>query len=481
MTRSFRWLWPCLAWLFGWGSSAQAQVGINILNPDTSAILHLESNDRGFLPPRLTRQQRDNIVQPKPGLFLYNTTDSNMQYYTGRCWLNTWQRNCDDCALNFSLQRLTGNIDRIVSNTDSTEIYISQVAGTPRTMALYIIPNLPQGITASLSQSVVNGSDTVVLRVNADIFAPPGTYPIIVQAVCGNSVGNQVFLVTVEPCIEVDILSSQINYNLQAANSLPNAQPICVVARIGSGVTLTNTGTNPVFSTGNLHPNSRVGILNNGDLLARGGNGGVGAGISGGGSGAGQNGTDALNLSVHTHLVNNGRIYGGGGGGGSVGFAQTLSFAGINFTLGIGAGGGGGAQLGTGGNLGTGFGYYSAGTNATGGLNAQAGQGGVLNTPISFAITVVNITLTPQVYGGNGGNYGQDGAAGTLSVNVLAQISVPFVGTVTVFNQSFPNPPPTGFPAGGTAGFAVKRNGNTLLGPNDGSYQNNNIRGRVGN
>lgn len=461
----------------------KAQVGINILQPDSSAILHLESTNRGFLPPRMTRQERDNIAAPKPGLMVFNTTDSVMQYHNGECWISTWQRNCSDCAFNFGIDNNLGYIDRIYSNSDSAFLFINQFAGDTTPIAVYIVPNLPQGISATLSNYLVNGSDTLLLTVNADIFAPPGIYPVIVQAVCGNTIGNQVFIVSVDTCYEVNINTPQSNYNLQTANSLPTAVPICVVARIASGVTMQNTAVAPVFTTGNLHPDSRVGIWNEGDLLARGGNGGAGAGVSGGGTGAGLPGTHALNLTVHTHLVNNnGRLYGGGGGGGSVGLVQVINLGIGTFTLGIGAGGGGGAQLGVGGNLGTGFGYYAAGQNATAGMFAVGGDGGVLSTPINFNLFGASFTITPNVFGGDGGDYGVNGQMGTLTVNVLVQISIPLVGTVTLLNQNFPNPPPTGFPAGGTAGNAVKRNGNTMIGNvNNGYYQSNNIKGQVGN
>jgi hypothetical protein len=460
--------------------STKAQVGINILNPDTSAILHLESTTRGLLFPRLDTTQIANIFSPKAGLQVYNVTDSLMQYYNGRCWLYTWQRNCDDCAFNFRIQRNTGSIDRIFTNSDSTRLYINQVAGANQSIPVYIIPNLPQGITASLNRLIVNGNDSVTVTVTADIFAPAGTYPIIIQAVCGNTISSQVFIVTVEPCIQVAINTPQVNYNLQLANNLPTATPICVVATIGSGVQLSSTVPSAVFNTGSLHPSSRVGILNNGDLLARGGDGGLGAGVGGGGAtGGGQNGTDGINISVHTHIINNGKIFAGGGGGGSVGFVASIPLGITTLNLGLGAGGGGGAQAGIGGNLGTGLGFYAAGQSATLGFNAFGGAGGVLTTPINFGISVVNITLTPQVFGGNGGNYGIDGTSGTLSVNVLAQISVPFVGTVTILNQGFPNPPITNFAAGGVAGFAVRKNGNTLLGISNGIYLSNSIKGRV--
>lgn len=459
-------------------TTLRAQVGINILTPDNSAILHLESTDRGLLLPRLDDTQRDAIVAPKPGLEIYNTTDSVIQYYNGECWLASWQRNCADCAFSFVANRTTGNIDRTISESDTTVLTVRQLAGTSQTIAAYIIPNLPDGITASLDVMSLQDSGQIVLTVSADLFAPAGVYPVIVQAVCGNTISNQVFVVTVDPCIEVDINSSFVNYNLQAANNIPTSQPVCVVARISSGVTLTNTGSNPVFNVGNIHPDSRVGILNEGDLLARGGNGGVASGI-GGVVATGENGTDAINITSYTQLINRGKIYAGGGGGGAVGYAINIPISTINFALGIGAGGGGGARDGEGGNLATGLSYYNRGLNGSSGVNATAGAGGALITPINFAISVVDITLTPRVYGGNGGDYGVDGTSGTLSVNVLARLSVPLIGTITVLNQTYPNPPVSNFPAAGTGGFAVKKNGNTLIGLNNGHYINSNIRGRV--
>ena len=105
-----------------------------------------------------------------------------------------------------------------------------------------------------------------------------------------------------------------------------------------------------------------------------------------------------------------------------------------------------------------------------------------MSTPINFNLFGASFTITPNVFGGDGGDYGVPGQMGTLTVNLLVQISIPIVGTITLLNQTFPNPPPTGFPAGGAAGNAVKRNGNTMIGNvNDGYYQSNNIKGTVGN
>jgi hypothetical protein len=48
-------------------STTFAQVGINILIPDSSAVLQLESNKKGLGLSRLTLGQRDSIVKPLRG------------------------------------------------------------------------------------------------------------------------------------------------------------------------------------------------------------------------------------------------------------------------------------------------------------------------------------------------------------------------------------------------------------------------------
>ncbi len=65
-----------------------AQVGINTdgSEPDGSAMLDVKSTSKGFLLPRLTNKQRDEINVPAEGLFIYNTDESAIQYYDGNLW-----------------------------------------------------------------------------------------------------------------------------------------------------------------------------------------------------------------------------------------------------------------------------------------------------------------------------------------------------------------------------------------------------------
>lgn len=62
---------------------ALSQIGIGTKTPHSSAILEIESTQKGFLPPRLTKTERDNILNPSEGLLIYNSTADCIEVYTG--------------------------------------------------------------------------------------------------------------------------------------------------------------------------------------------------------------------------------------------------------------------------------------------------------------------------------------------------------------------------------------------------------------
>lgn len=56
-------------------------------NADTSAILDLKSETKGFLVPRLTTTQVNNIQNPATGLLVFNSQENTFYYYTGENWI----------------------------------------------------------------------------------------------------------------------------------------------------------------------------------------------------------------------------------------------------------------------------------------------------------------------------------------------------------------------------------------------------------
>ena len=65
----------------------EGDMGLGTLEPHPSAILDLTSTTKGFLGPRMTTVQRDAIAAPAAGLVIYNTDDSEYQYFDGFLWI----------------------------------------------------------------------------------------------------------------------------------------------------------------------------------------------------------------------------------------------------------------------------------------------------------------------------------------------------------------------------------------------------------
>jgi hypothetical protein len=71
-------------------------VGINIENPDDSAVLHVNSSDRGVLIPRVALvgcSDRVTILDPALSLLVFNTNGSDSLdigyvYFNGTDWVN---------------------------------------------------------------------------------------------------------------------------------------------------------------------------------------------------------------------------------------------------------------------------------------------------------------------------------------------------------------------------------------------------------
>nr|NQU91022.1 hypothetical protein [Bacteroidota bacterium] len=62
--------------------------------PDSSAMLDVKSNTKGFLPPRMSIAERDAINNPAPGLFILNTDENVFQGFNGTIWYNLEISSC---------------------------------------------------------------------------------------------------------------------------------------------------------------------------------------------------------------------------------------------------------------------------------------------------------------------------------------------------------------------------------------------------
>lgn len=487
---------PAAAWTatsFLWNSTSQ--IGVNTDTPDPSAILEIVSNTLGFLPPRMSEVERDAIASPALGLIVFNTTDSTLELFNGECWLATFQQNCDACGLDFTSSSAADTIDRVIDNTETITLTVNQFAGNAQNIAFNITTQLPAGLTASFSANPISGSGTSDLTFTASPFAADGTYPIVIQALCGSSTINFVYSLTILPCYHVAVNNSVTNFDLASTFYAQNpgvstSDPVCLVCDLQAGVNVTSPSTTtPAFTTGNLAAGSLVAIVNGGNIIGKGGDGGDATDPALGLTGEGEDGGTAIELTLDADVINNFNIYGGGGGGAAMAFS--ISTGGLipppapAFGFFIGSGGGGGAGGGVGGDQPPGLiglSWYSPGGDATSGQFGVPGLGGILNFPIPFEVGPAQVVLNPNTVAGNGGPYGYPGTEGafnlTITVNVV--VNIPFVGDVVipvVSNLVLPIPVPP--PAAGAGGYAIKHNGFQVNIP-DNTYNTSFLRGTVG-
>ena len=448
---------------------------MNILYPDSSAVLQLESTDKGFALPRMSTNQMEAIQNPMNSLMIYNTEDSLVHYWNGDCWLKVYQKNCYECEFTMSVSDATVHINHLPLDSVAVDITVIQTNGN-QSVTLIPMAILPPQITMNISNNLIDSFGVAHLSMYGDIFAPAGNYPIIVQAICGDKVQFITVNLILDPCVYVPIASNMTDLNLQSFGSLPGpGTPVCVIAEIFDNVEVNaSTPSNAAFDVGNLDPNSHVGLINYGAILGRGGNGGTAGNIASAQFGGdGENAGNALELTTKTTFDLQGEIYGGGGGGAGIGTGLSFDILGNTYFVGFAYGGGGGVANGLGGSAattGTVIGQLIPGTDATGGVFAVPGVGNGVSAGFDLAsligIPLLYADITGNLDAGDGGDFAQAGQGSAASLGIDIGLALPWpVGNLSIYQGSFP----IGTAVGGLPGLAIKTNNNqtvNLITPN---------------
>ncbi|WP_258541668.1 hypothetical protein [Parvicella tangerina] len=469
---------------------AQNNVGINTNTPDSSAILHLESNDKGLLLPRLSITERNNMVNPATGLIIYNTTDSIVEQYNGVCWVPTYSENCADCSVSYSFGQTNYQIDR--ANALSMTVPFSVTSSNQSGLSLSVLHDFSEESNVVMNLDSLQSSGNVSMEIQTSVFEDSGAHVVTFFSGCGSSMAIHAIEINVSPCDQVVVSADQLNFDVSADPAVSGNN--CVVVTILENVGIRSIeDTIPAFTTGTLS-NTNLGILNYGYVY---GDGGDAPELMGEDA---DNGGDAIHLTCDTEIRNHGMIYGGGGAGLTVGAFESIDIGGV-FTvcLAIGAGGGGGMPQGlgglsaSGGSCSTVIGFWEQGNTA--GVEYDDDEGEAVNRSETFSIPtpVVSGNIVITANSGGGGDFGEDGTTSSQPIDFSGSelgitVSIPFIGDVTVpipigpllnpiantINSQF-NGAVTG-----TGGYAIRHNGNTVNVPDD-NYQTYWIRGRVGN
>lgn len=79
---------------------AQQNIGIGTNVPHASAILELNSTSKGFLLPRLTSEQRNQVGSPATGLMVFDITTNSPWVYNGTTWVEALNNNIANWVYN---------------------------------------------------------------------------------------------------------------------------------------------------------------------------------------------------------------------------------------------------------------------------------------------------------------------------------------------------------------------------------------------
>jgi len=124
------------------GSHAQIKLGNNPAAINASALLELESTNKGFLPVRMMYSQRNAIASPAEGLVVYQTDSVKGLYeYQG----GTWKR----FMTNLDIQRYTASGTGSLAMSSNTGTYA-------------LVPGLTQTFTLAAPATVIISADVSV-------------------------------------------------------------------------------------------------------------------------------------------------------------------------------------------------------------------------------------------------------------------------------------------------------------------------------
>ncbi|NGZ90215.1 fibronectin type III domain-containing protein [Psychroflexus maritimus] len=135
-------------------SNGDSNVGFGATTIESSAALEVKSTTQGFLPPRMTTNDRNLIAIPVPGLMIYNTTTNQLNLFNAIQWSNMDGTSASSAS---NAPAISG----VTSGNGKVDVAFTAPADNGgSTITTYTATSNPGGITGSISQA---GSGTITV------------------------------------------------------------------------------------------------------------------------------------------------------------------------------------------------------------------------------------------------------------------------------------------------------------------------------
>ena len=129
-----------------------AQVGIGTSTPNASAMLDINSTQKGLLVPRMTQAQRIAIPSPAEGLIVYQTDNTaGFYFHSASNWIFLPGSNAGGWELNGNSG--TDPSTDFIGTTDNTPFNIRVNAVAPGPIKTDMFLNMKEGAQKKLEQS----------------------------------------------------------------------------------------------------------------------------------------------------------------------------------------------------------------------------------------------------------------------------------------------------------------------------------------
>jgi uncharacterized protein (TIGR02145 family) len=241
----------------------QAQVAINMdgTQPDNSAMLDVKSSLKGFLPPRMTKIQRNAIVSPVPGLMVFciDCDGGVVQIFSQGRW-RTPTYNSLPTVSYVDLKGFLGEVLGVNQLLLRSYIY-SDAENDPEGMSLFQWYRADNEVGLNKVQ-IAGATDTAYTTTVADLGKYIG-YSVAPVSISGDSPGEVVMSGFLGPVTEcglpiTDPRDGKVYNTRMIGNKCWMSQNLNVGARINSTANQTDNDKIEKYCYGNTESNCNV-------------------------------------------------------------------------------------------------------------------------------------------------------------------------------------------------------------------------------